>query len=36
MKIEKITVVGLGTMGSQIAVVCAQGGFETKAVESSG
>lgn len=34
MKTEKICVVGLGTMGSQIAVVFALGGFETKVVET--
>jgi 3-hydroxybutyryl-CoA dehydrogenase len=35
MRIEQIAIVGLGTMGSQIAVVCAQGGFKTKALEPS-
>lgn len=35
MKIEKIAVVGLGTMGSQIAVACARGGFPTRVVEHS-
>ncbi len=35
MGIEKIAVVGMGTMGSQIAVVCARGGFETKVLEAS-
>ena len=35
MEIEKIAVVGMGTMGSQIAVVCARGGFETKVLEAS-
>jgi 3-hydroxybutyryl-CoA dehydrogenase len=33
MKGEKICVVGLGTMGSQIAVVFARAGLETRAVE---
>ncbi|UCD84536.1 MAG: 3-hydroxybutyryl-CoA dehydrogenase [Deltaproteobacteria bacterium] len=33
MKGDRICVVGLGTMGSQIAVVFAQAGFETRAVE---
>lgn len=33
MKGEKICVVGLGTMGFQIAVVFARAGFETQAVE---
>ncbi len=35
MEIEKIAVVGMGTMGSQIAVVCARGGFGTKVLETS-
>jgi len=35
MEIEKIAVVGLGTMGSQIAVVCAKGGFKTKVLDTS-
>ena len=35
MEIEKIAVVGMGTMGSQIAVVCARGGFKTKVLETS-
>ena len=35
MEIEKIAVVGMGTMGSQIAVVCARGGFRTKVLETS-
>lgn len=33
MKIEQIAIVGLGTMGSQIAVVCARGGYSTRVVE---
>ncbi len=35
MDIEKITVVGMGTMGSQIAVVCARGGYATQVLEVS-
>jgi 3-hydroxybutyryl-CoA dehydrogenase len=35
MGIEKVAVVGMGTMGSQIAVVCARGGFGTKILETS-
>jgi len=35
MDIEKIAVVGMGTMGSQIAVVCARGGFSTWVLEIS-
>lgn len=35
MKIEKVSVIGLGTMGSQIAIVCARGGFITKVLEIS-
>lgn len=35
MEIGKIAVVGMGTMGSQIAVVCARGGFRTKVLEAS-
>jgi len=35
MEIEKVAVVGLGTMGSQIAVVCAKGGFKTKVLDIS-
>lgn len=35
MKIETIAVVGMGTMGGQIAVVCAKGGFGTKVLEAS-
>jgi len=34
MKIEKVCVVGLGTMGSQIAVVFAKAGFTTIVVET--
>ncbi len=35
MDIEKVAVVGMGTMGSQIAVVCARGGFKTRVLENS-
>jgi 3-hydroxybutyryl-CoA dehydrogenase len=35
MEIEKVAVVGMGTMGSQIAVVCAKGGFKTRVLETS-
>jgi 3-hydroxybutyryl-CoA dehydrogenase len=35
MGVKKIAVVGMGTMGSQIAVVCARGGFGTKVLEAS-
>jgi 3-hydroxyacyl-CoA dehydrogenase len=35
MEIEKIAVVGMGTMGSRIAVVCARGRFGTKILEAS-
>lgn len=36
MEIKKICVVGLGAMGSQIAVVFARAGFETAVIESDG
>ena len=29
MKIKKVCVIGMGTMGSQIGIVCARGGYET-------
>jgi len=35
MKIKKICVVGVGTMGSQIAIVCARGGYGTVIVDKS-
>jgi 3-hydroxybutyryl-CoA dehydrogenase len=35
VEIEKVTVVGMGTMGGQIAVVCARGGFKTRVLENS-
>jgi len=35
MKIRRVCVVGMGTMGSQIGIVCARAGFETAMVETS-
>jgi 3-hydroxybutyryl-CoA dehydrogenase len=35
MEIQRVAVVGMGTMGSQIGIVCAGGGFETVMVEVS-
>lgn len=35
MAIKKVCVIGMGTMGSQIGIVCARGGFETTMVEKS-
>ncbi|MEW6532540.1 MAG: 3-hydroxyacyl-CoA dehydrogenase NAD-binding domain-containing protein [Thermodesulfobacteriota bacterium] len=35
MGIEKVAVVGMGTMGSQIGIVCAKAGFSTSMVDSS-
>jgi 3-hydroxybutyryl-CoA dehydrogenase len=35
MEIKKVAVVGTGTMGSQIAIVCARGGFETRMADIS-
>jgi 3-hydroxybutyryl-CoA dehydrogenase len=35
MKIKKVGVVGMGTMGSQIGIVCARGGFQTIMVDLS-
>lgn len=35
MEIKKVSVVGMGTMGSQIGVVCARGGYETAMVDKS-
>ena len=35
MEIKKVGVVGMGTMGSQIGIVCAKGGFETIMVDLS-
>ena len=33
MKIETVCVIGMGTMGSQIGIVCAGGGYRTIMVE---
>lgn len=35
MEIKKVGVVGMGTMGSQIGIVCARGGFQTIMVDLS-
>jgi 3-hydroxybutyryl-CoA dehydrogenase len=35
MGIDKVAVVGMGTMGSQIGIVCARAGFSTSMVDSS-
>jgi 3-hydroxybutyryl-CoA dehydrogenase len=35
MEIKRVSVVGMGTMGSQIGVVCARGGYETSMVDKS-
>lgn len=35
MEIRRVTIVGMGTMGSQIAVVCARAGLPTVAVEAT-
>jgi 3-hydroxybutyryl-CoA dehydrogenase len=35
MKIKKVCVIGMGTMGSQIGVVCAKGGCETSMVDTN-
>ena len=35
MKIKEVAVVGMGTMGSQIGIVCARGGFKTQMVDVS-
>ena len=35
MEIKKVCVIGMGTMGSQIGIVCARGGFQTILVELS-
>ncbi len=35
MEIKKVCVIGMGTMGSQIGVVCAKGGFKTSMVDLS-
>jgi 3-hydroxybutyryl-CoA dehydrogenase len=35
MVIKKVGVVGMGTLGSQIGIVCARGGFQTIMVDLS-
>ncbi len=35
MRIERVSVIGIGTMGGQIGIVCARAGFPTIMVESS-
>jgi len=35
MQIERVSVIGMGTMGSQIGIVCARAGFSTFMVETS-
>lgn len=35
MEIRRVGVVGMGTMGSQIGIVCARAGFDTSMVETS-
>ena len=35
MEIKKVCVVGMGTMGSQIGIVCARGGFHTTLLDLS-
>ncbi len=35
MEIKEVAVVGMGTMGSQIGIVCARGGFKTWMVDVS-
>lgn len=35
MGIERVCVLGMGTMGSQIGIVCARGGYETAMVDTS-
>jgi len=35
MEIKKVCVIGMGTMGSQIGIVCANGGCETAMVDTS-
>ena len=35
MEIKNVAVIGMGTMGSQIGVVCARAGFKTSMVDSS-
>lgn len=35
MEIKNVAVIGMGTMGSQIGIVCARGGFKTLMVDTS-
>jgi len=35
MQIKKVCVIGMGTMGSQIGIACAKGGYETAMVDAS-
>jgi 3-hydroxybutyryl-CoA dehydrogenase len=35
MSIKQVTVIGMGTMGSQIGITCARGGFDTTMVDTS-
>ncbi|MBW1785865.1 MAG: 3-hydroxybutyryl-CoA dehydrogenase [Deltaproteobacteria bacterium] len=35
MSINRVAVIGMGTMGAQIGIVCARGGFQTAMVEAS-
>jgi 3-hydroxybutyryl-CoA dehydrogenase len=35
MEIKRVCIVGMGTMGSQIGIVCARGGFETSMLDTS-
>jgi 3-hydroxybutyryl-CoA dehydrogenase len=35
MEVKKVAVIGMGTMGSQIGIACARGGFETRMVDTS-
>jgi len=35
MQIKKVCVIGMGTMGSQIGIVCAGGGYETAMVDTT-
>ncbi|MGO8879350.1 MAG: 3-hydroxyacyl-CoA dehydrogenase NAD-binding domain-containing protein [Desulfomonilaceae bacterium] len=35
MKIKKVCIVGMGTMGSQIGIVSAGGGYKTSMVDTS-
>jgi 3-hydroxybutyryl-CoA dehydrogenase len=36
VEIKRVSVIGMGTMGSQIGIVCARAGFPTTMVEASG